>query len=171
MLLKVLNNQKLIVSLSWFSVIVLLFLIFLLSSQTAMESSSLSMKTSEMISESIVKVASNSDINIKTFNSKLRESGHFFIYFLLAIFVSRAMFVSRMSGFKVVLLSFIICITLAILDEIHQIFVTPKHRKVGYARRLLDELSNLFPEKSFYARPVFEEEESFFKNVRLSIVQ
>ncbi len=108
--------------LSYLLVFLWMGMIFYLSNQTALESSTLSTGLVKKILK-----ATGAFIE-KTFNSQqfdhlLRKSGHFFVYLVLSLLVLSALRQSGLRGYKAMLAAFAICFLYAISDEYHQTFV------------------------------------------------
>ena len=79
----------------WLLVILWMALIFYLSHQPANTSNGLSKGATEIIVETVEKIAPSVDINIKNFNHNLRKNAHFFAYLVLGILVANGL---RSSG-------------------------------------------------------------------------
>ena len=109
--------------LSWIAVILWMAFIFNLSSQEVEQSNKLSTGVTEVIVETIEKVAPNADINMKSINHKIRKNAHFFAYLVLAILAINAFRRSGVYGYRSIILAAALCVTYAISDEIHQLFV------------------------------------------------
>ncbi len=115
-----LMNKKFKVLISWIVVFLWMLLIFILSSQVAVESDGLSLGITDRL---IGAFGSLSQVNVETINHILRKGAHFSAYLLLAIFCSKASRQSGISGLKGFILVFSLCVIYAISDEIHQLFV------------------------------------------------
>ena len=113
-------NKK---TISWFMVILWMALIFNFSHQPRENSNKLSTNITETIIEAIENITPNKNINIRSFNHILRKNAHFFIYLVLGILVTNALVHSGINKSKVIILAVIICLSYAISDEIHQLFV------------------------------------------------
>ena len=109
--------------LSWLLVIFWMVLIFYLSHQPATKSNGLSKATTEIIVETVEKVAPKVDINKRSFNHILRKNAHFFAYLVLGILVGNGLRSIGVVGYKSIGLALLICVLYAISDEVHQLFV------------------------------------------------
>lgn len=109
--------------LPWLLVILWMALIFYLSHQPANTSNGLSKGATEIIVETVEKIAPSVDINIKNFNHNLRKNAHFFAYLVLGILVVNGLRSIGIVGYKAMSLALFICILYAISDEVHQLFV------------------------------------------------
>lgn len=115
-------KQQIIFYISVMLVIGWMALIFYLSSQPASQSNELSNRVTEVIVETIEKVAPEiaSNWDLKELNHFIRKNAHFFSYFVLGVLVMNALY---QKGYRKFALSLIICILYSISDEIHQTFV------------------------------------------------
>jgi VanZ family protein len=115
-------KQQIIFYISVMLVIGWMALIFYLSSQPASQSNELSNQVTEVIVETIEKVAPEiaSNWDLKESNHFIRKNAHFFSYFVLGVLVMNALY---QKGYRKFVLSLIICILYSISDEIHQTFV------------------------------------------------
>lgn len=98
-------------------------LIFYLSHQPAHKSNQLSKGATEIVVETVERVAPRVDINKRNFNHILRKKAHFFTYLVLGILVASGLRKSGLVGYKLVGLAILICVLYAISDEMHQLFV------------------------------------------------
>lgn len=117
-------------SLSWIPIILLMILIFYFSQQPVTVSNDLSTGVTEHIIETVEKVAPIEDVNIDTINHIVRKNAHFFIYFFLGIFVLNALKKSGINGYQSVGLALFFCMTYAVSDEVHQLFVNGRGAQV-----------------------------------------
>jgi VanZ family protein len=119
---KDITKQQIIFYISVMLVIGWMALIFYLSSQPASQSNELSNRVTEVIVETIEKVAPEiaSNWDLKELNHFIRKNAHFFSYFVLGVLVMNALY---QKGYRKFVLSLIICILYSISDEIHQTFV------------------------------------------------
>jgi VanZ family protein len=109
--------------LSWIAVILWMVFIFNLSSQEVEQSNKLSTGVTEVIVETIEKVAPNADLDVKSINHKVRKNAHYFAYLVLAVLELNALRRSGVYGYRSIILAVVLCVTYAISDEIHQLFV------------------------------------------------
>lgn len=119
----VINRKKLILVLSWAIVLLWMLLIFYSSAQVADQSNKLSKGITEVIVETVEKVAPEATFDLDTFNHFVRKNAHFFAYLLLGIFVLHALWRSGVGGVRALVIAFGICVLYAISDEVHQLFV------------------------------------------------
>ncbi|ATP39425.1 VanZ family protein [Solibacillus sp. R5-41] len=117
-------------SLSWITVILLMTLIFYFSQQSVAISNDLSLGITERIIETVGKVVPIEDVPIDTINHVVRKNAHFFIYFILGILLQNALKRSGLNGYRNVGIALIFCITYAIFDEVHQLFVAGRGAQV-----------------------------------------
>lgn len=113
-------NKK---TISWLMVILWMILIFTFSHQPRENSNKLSTGITERIAEVVENLTPNKNINIRNFNHILRKNAHFFVYLILGILVANALADRGVNQSKIIILSLAICLSYAISDEIHQLFV------------------------------------------------
>ncbi|UTR12116.1 VanZ family protein [Evansella sp. LMS18] len=116
---------------SWAAVILWMSLIFYLSHQPADESSELSRGVTEVVIETLEKVAPNAGLNINDFHNIIRKNAHFFIYLILGVLVINAMRRSNITLKRSAVTALLICILYAISDEVHQIFIPGRSGEVS----------------------------------------
>ncbi|MBM7661670.1 VanZ family protein [Bacillus mesophilus] len=112
---------------SWTAVILWMGLIFYLSSQLATESSKLSRGVTDVLLESVEKIAPDSKLHISDYNHIVRKNAHFFVYLVLGVLVINALDRRKKRS---MLLAIGICILYAISDEFHQLFVPGRGAQV-----------------------------------------
>ena len=117
-------------SISWITVILLMMLIFYFSQQPVITSNDLSKGITERIIETVEIIAPTEDMPIDTINHIVRKNAHFFIYFFLGIFVLIALMKSGIKGYRSAGLALFFCISYAISDEVHQLFVPGRGARV-----------------------------------------
>jgi VanZ family protein len=117
------NNNKVIKFLSWLFVINWLLLIYYFSAQPAYDSNNLSNGLTESIIETVEKVSPEKDVNFNRLNHLIRKNAHFFIYLVLAVLLLNAFRNSGVFGIMALILTFVISVSYAISDELHQLFV------------------------------------------------
>ena len=117
------NRKTVIIIISWAAVLLWMLLIFHLSSQVASQSNQLSKGVTEVIIETVEKVAPERDFDIDTINHFVRKNAHFFAYLTLGILVLNAIRRSKAGGVIALVAAFGICVLFAISDEVHQLFV------------------------------------------------
>ncbi|QNU66602.1 VanZ family protein [Ruminiclostridium herbifermentans] len=100
--------------------------IFFMSSQTAAESDQISKRVTKaavIIGEKAGVIeygASNSEEILKEYNISVRKFAHVAMYFLLASLIFIALWQLRVKKLLSVIISFLICIYIALVDEINQ---------------------------------------------------
>lgn len=109
---------------SWITVILWMLLIFYLSQQPVATSNELSSGITERIIETVEIVAPQDNLSVDSIHHTIRKNAHFFIYFFLGIFVFTALKKRVMKGYRKERIALYICIAYAILDEMHQLFVS-----------------------------------------------
>lgn len=130
------KKQQLQIILSWTAVLLWMLLIFTLSAQHALESSSLSHKVAEVIIEKVsivipLDVETNTATDfVKCFNYIVRKGAHVGEYFILGALVMNATKTSKIPRFKSFIFSILLCILYAISDEVHQLFVPGRGAQV-----------------------------------------
>ncbi|SNT30381.1 VanZ like family protein [Anaerovirgula multivorans] len=122
--------RRLTVIFSWLAVLLWMVLIFYLSAQPAVQSNNLSKGITEVIVETVGRVAPNDSFDISRLNHLIRKNAHFFAYLVLGILVMNAMKRSGIDGFKRLILSLGICVLYAVSDEVHQLFVPGRSGQV-----------------------------------------
>lgn len=112
----------------WTLAFAVMITIFILSAQTAPQSN----KVSCCVTEIIVKImpsmkkacTEEKRIAAKQLEKTVRKLAHFFLFFLLGIFLMSALFYkTQVISKNLVILFFAICLANAISDEVHQFFV------------------------------------------------
>lgn len=126
---KYLNNKNIIITISWILVLIHCGIIFQFSSRPAVESKELSGKITEIIVDTVERVAPNrlTELDFKRAHHLIRKNAHFFAYLILGILVINAL---RRSGIKSIIVAFLMCVLYAISDEIHQIFIPGRSGEV-----------------------------------------
>ncbi len=123
------RKLKLSIVLSWAAVLLWLVLIFILSSQPATQSNSLSKKVTEIIVDKVGKlipldVESSTKVNwTLSLNHIIRKFAHFSMYFVLGVLMMNAFRETGIMGFKAIKFTLVFCTLYAISDELHQLFV------------------------------------------------
>lgn len=108
----------------------LMTLIFYFSHQPVTISNDLSTGVTERIIETVEIVAPMEDVNVDRINHIVRKNAHFFIYCFLGIFVLNALKKSGVNGYRNVGIALFFCMTYAVSDEVHQLFVTGRGAQV-----------------------------------------
>lgn len=126
--------------LSFVPAVLVMYMIFMMSSQNGVTSGELSYKISNKIIE-IGGEVFHSDLtssDIKYYSDRIhhyvRKLGHVTEYFILAASVAFPLYVYGLRGFKLMLFAGSFCVAFACLDEYHQSFVAgrgPSIRDVG----------------------------------------
>lgn len=109
--------------LSWIIVVFWMVVIFYFSYQPATVSNGMSMGVTMKFIQLIEFFSPDIEINENYLNGKIRKFAHFFIYFLLGIFVMGAIRKGNDKGWRSVAFTFLICVLFAIFDEMHQLIV------------------------------------------------
>ena len=115
--------------LSFVPAIAMMCFIFYMSSQPGGDSAGLSFEVSKALVNGYNKWGHKglSDISLATLaiviHGYVRKAAHVGEYFLLAISVGLPFYVYRIRGFGLMLLTGLICVSYAALDEYHQMFV------------------------------------------------
>ena len=110
-------------------IILWMILIFMLSNQPAIESSRLSDGVIEKTIGNIYKITHKDTTPEKIEEIKqkyshiVRKTAHFTIYLILGLLVSTLLKEYNLKTKQIIIYSILICMTYAISDEIHQIFV------------------------------------------------
>jgi VanZ family protein len=120
------GNMTLKKILPWVAVTFWMALLFYLSHQPATTSNELSTGLTAVIIQTIEKVIPGVEFDLSWVNHLVRKSAHFMAYLVLGSLVINALKGSRAVGYigyKLVLLALCICISYAISDEVHQLFV------------------------------------------------
>ena len=115
--------------LSFIPALVMMYVIFYMSAQPGDESSGLSFEVSRLIALGYDKITGKQMSYDKLLalivliHPYVRKAAHMTEYFLLAMCVGLPLYVYRIRGFKLMLLTALICVSYAALDEYHQTFV------------------------------------------------
>lgn len=114
----------------WIIVIIWMLLIFYFSQQPVEKSSELSSGITERIIETVEIISPTDEISVDRLHHIIRKNAHFFIFFCLGLFVFTALKNRKMKGFRKERVTFYICMLYAILDEVHQLFVSGRGAQV-----------------------------------------
>jgi VanZ family protein len=114
----------------WAAVVLWLVFIFYLSAQPVYESNMLSKRVTEVVVETVEKVAPESKLDVNRMNHLLRKNAHFFAYLMLGILMMNLLGRSGVGGTKGIVLALGICVLYAISDEVHQLFVPGRGAQV-----------------------------------------
>ena len=109
-----------------------MIVIFNFSAQVAEESQELSSGITEVIIETVEKIAPDTRINHGVLSHYVRKNAHFIAYFILGILSTNALYLNGIYNKKAFSIGLLISVIYAITDEIHQLFVP------GRAGRILD---------------------------------
>lgn len=123
--------RKLLPYLAWLLALAWMLLIFRLSGQVAEESSRLSSGLTEVIVDTIARVAPNADWDLEGFHRFVRKNAHFFAYLILGVLVRFALGRSGVRGRKGIAVAWAVCVLYATSDEIHQLSVPGRSGQVG----------------------------------------
>ena len=110
-------------TISWVAVLVGMTIIFYLSDQPVTVSNGLSVGLTEVIIKKIEGVVLNHEIDVDSANHIMRKTAHFFLYFVLGLFVIMALGKSGVARHHRFGLALLICGLYAISDEVHQFFI------------------------------------------------
>ena len=117
-------------------IILWMIIIFLLSNQKAQDSKQLS---NSFITKTIIKIyeakhgeiTEEKKIEIKeNYSFIVRKAAHFTIYLVLGLLVSLVLIGKNLNIKQIILYGVLICMTYAITDEIHQIFVSGRSGEI-----------------------------------------
>lgn len=114
------NKKKL---LSWAAVLIWMLVIFSFSAQVAEESSQLSMGITRFLTDIMQWITPFVELENGTMHFLIRKAAHFFVYFVLGIFLLNALRSSGVSNYKAITLAFLLAVLYAISDEVHQLSV------------------------------------------------
>lgn len=117
-------------SLFGIATILWIVLIFYFSHQPVTVSNGLSLGITEHIIETVEKVAPLNNLSIDKINHIVRKNAHFFLYFILGILVLNTLKKSGMNGYRNIGIAIFFCITYAVSDEVHQLFVTGRGAQI-----------------------------------------
>ena len=115
--------------LSFIPALVMMYVIFYMSAQPGDESSGLSFEVSRLLAIGYDKITGKQMSYDKLLefivfiHPYVRKAAHMTEYFLLAMCVGLPLYVYRIRGLKLMLLTALICVSYAALDEYHQTFV------------------------------------------------
>jgi VanZ family protein len=115
----------------WIAVILWMAIIFILSSQPAVESSKLSTGLTNNGIKVIEQVKPDAKFNFIVFERIIRKNAHFFVYLVLSILIMNALKKSGVRGYRCVIGTLLICILYAASDELHQVFVAGRRAQVS----------------------------------------
>lgn len=127
-ILSIVRNKKSLIKrlLSWVIIILYMALIFTFSNQNGGKSNKISTDITERVREYVTlppviqDQVRDRDLD---YNYLLRKLSHFTEYFILAILLFRALLLCRIKAWKSFAATFVICLTYAVTDEMHQGFV------------------------------------------------
>lgn len=107
----------------WIAVILWMALIFILSSQPAVNSGKLSIGITNNGIKVIEQVKPDAKLDFRKVEHIIRKNAHFFIYLVLSILIMNALRKSGVRAYRSVMVTLLICIIYAASDELHQAFV------------------------------------------------
>ncbi|MBB6216386.1 VanZ family protein [Anaerosolibacter carboniphilus] len=119
---------------AWVLVILWCGVIFYFSAEDRIVSHDRSSKIKETVEKVIVKVVKENGIdrNIRVrLEYYIRKTGHLLEYFILAVLVFNALWVSGIKGLKLYSVTFYMSLVYASLDEFHQSFVPGRGPQVS----------------------------------------
>lgn len=112
-----------------------MIVIFNFSAQVAEESQELSSGITEVIIETVEKIAPDTRINHGVLSHYVRKNAHFSVYLLLGMLVVNALMVSfyerQILKKQKISIAILACIIYAISDELHQTFVPGRGGQVS----------------------------------------
>lgn len=117
------NKKQKKILISWAAVVLWVVFIFYLSAQPVYKSNSLSKKVTEIVVETVEKVAPEVKPDVNRMNHLLRKNAHFFAYLVLGILMMNLLERSGADGTGRVMSALVFCILYAVSDEVHQLFV------------------------------------------------
>lgn len=117
------KRRNIAIFISWTMVVIWMGVIFSLSAQPAVASNELSHGVTEVIVETVERVAPAANVDVETANHFIRKNAHFFAYLILAVLVSHAFARHGLLGKENGWHTFMICVLYAISDEMHQMLV------------------------------------------------
>lgn len=99
--------------------------IFNLSSQTVEQSKALSKEVTEIVIETVEKIAPKkaAQMEVRSLNRLIRKKAHFYAYLILGFLIMGAVRRSGTYGFRAIIITLLICSLYAVSDEFHQLFV------------------------------------------------
>ena len=98
-------------------------IIFQFSSQVAEHSKQVSKGVTEVVVETVQRMAPNVGLEPEHLHHIVRKNAHFFLYFFLGVLVIHALKMIGVAWRRGWILALLICILYAISDEVHQMFV------------------------------------------------
>lgn len=110
----------------WILVILWCGVIFFFSAEDRSVSHDRSSRIKETVEKVIVKVIDEKEINVNLrgrLEYYVRKTGHLVEYFILAVLVCNALWISGLRGVKLYSVTFYMSVVYASLDEFHQSFV------------------------------------------------
>ena len=116
-------------NLSWILVITWMAVIFLLSTQPANDSASLSTGITDWIYQLLINVFPN--LNIETLHLIIRKLAHFTIYLVLGVLLLNALSHNEQKQSANFVLALLVSSLYAISDEIHQVFVSGRAGQIS----------------------------------------
>lgn len=117
------NTINLARIIAWILVLLWMGVIFAFSSQDVTASSQSSGVVSEVIYEVVEDTFPDAEISEDTFEFTLRNLAHFFLYFVLGIFVFNAIYSYKLKWSLMLGISVGISVLYALSDELHQYYV------------------------------------------------
>lgn|SRR5699024_1155791 len=115
----------------WLMVVLVMGLIFYLSSEPADVSREGSIVITDKVLEFLQGALPDTYVDGESMNHFIRKSAHFLIYMVLGIFTYLACSQHRKNVSFNVIMTMVICVLYAISDEVHQLFVPGRSGEVG----------------------------------------
>lgn len=118
---------------SWIAVFLWMVLIFNLSSQMAEQSDAFSSGIAETVIEVVEKIAPQkaAKIDVGKLNHLIRKGSHFLVFLALGVLFMCAIRRNGIYGIKGVVITLLFCSLYAILDEVHQLFVSGRGAQIS----------------------------------------
>jgi len=111
---------------AWILVILWCVVIFFFSAEDKNSSHQRSQQITEVVEKTIEKILEPQNLRIiakRSLEHYVRKSSHVLEYFILTMLIYNALTLSRIRNYKRYILSFIIAISYACFDEMHQAYV------------------------------------------------
>ncbi|MGL4774656.1 MAG: VanZ family protein [Clostridium sp.] len=141
--MKLIKNTRIVLAIL---IVVCMGIIFLNSSQSATVSNSISKNISKEINQQVIKkvpeLNKTSMASVEKLNSFIRKFAHFFQFQVLAILLCLFMLSLNIKNKKAIILTLIIVVIYASMDEFHQLFIDGRGAQVRDV--FIDTLGGMF---------------------------